>query len=127
MDFGTSSSRRRTDSLVPMINVVFLLLIFFLMTATIAPVPPFELTEPEAEALAAGQGGDTLFIGPDGALAFAGVQGTAAMTALARREGDSPLDIRADAGLPATRLAGLLGELAALGIDETRLITVDAR
>jgi hypothetical protein len=49
------------------------------------------------------------------------------MTALARREGDSPLDIRADAGLPATRLAGLLGELAALGIDETRLITVDAR
>ncbi|MGR3522560.1 MAG: biopolymer transporter ExbD, partial [Paracoccus sp. (in: a-proteobacteria)] len=31
-----------------MINVVFLLLIFFLLTAQIAPAPPFDVTPPDS-------------------------------------------------------------------------------
>ena len=41
--------RRPRESAVPMINIVFLLLIFFLMTATIAPPAPFAVTPPAAE------------------------------------------------------------------------------
>lgn len=46
MDFAPPKRRPRAESIVPMINVVFLLLIFFLMTAQIAPPDPFEVAPP---------------------------------------------------------------------------------
>ncbi|MBL4543543.1 MAG: biopolymer transporter ExbD, partial [Rhodobacteraceae bacterium] len=41
---------RPREPVVPMINVVFLLLIFFLMAAVIAPPEPFGVTLPRAAA-----------------------------------------------------------------------------
>lgn len=48
MRFDPAPRRAVSENLLPMINVVFLLLIFFLIAAKLAPPEPFELTPPEA-------------------------------------------------------------------------------
>ncbi len=113
--------RPAREPVLPMINVVFLLLVFFLMTAQIAPAPPFDLALPEVamtdEAAPAPE--RVLWLGADGAMVHDGAQGPAALAVLALGEG--PVLIRADAGLPAADLARLMRELSALGISDTRL------
>jgi len=121
MDFGARPGRPRGEGTVPMINVVFLLLIFFVMTATIAPPDPFAARPPEAAATETSGRGETLHIGPDGALAFGAARGEAALRALPT---DAPLHIRADAALPAADLAAILARLAEVGVTDIRLAAV---
>ncbi|KPP93140.1 MAG: outer membrane transport energization protein ExbD [Rhodobacteraceae bacterium HLUCCA08] len=124
MLFAPPRRRARADSIVPMINVVFLLLIFFLMTARIAPTAPFPVTPPEAQATGAAAGADILHVAADGTPAYGAATGADALAALADRTAPGPLLIRADAGLPMAQFAALLAELAALGVDDPRLVTV---
>ncbi|CUH74866.1 Biopolymer transport protein ExbD/TolR [Tritonibacter multivorans] len=116
MDFSTPTRRKPAESIVPMINVVFLLLIFFLMTSRLAQPDPFEIVPPEAALEAAGAGEQVLFISSDGRLSFAGQEGDAALVAIAGL-GDrvQVLQIRADAKLEAARLARILRQLAEAG------------
>lgn len=119
------SAPRRGDSIVPMINIVFLLLIFFMLTATIAPPDPFDLALPEGEVNATAPAAPrrlVLVIGADGARAHDGATGAAALAALraAYRPGDL-VELRADAGLDGAAFARLLAELAAAGIDGVTL------
>ncbi|MBN2905514.1 MAG: biopolymer transporter ExbD [Rhodobacteraceae bacterium] len=106
-----------------MINVVFLLLIFFLMSARLAPPEPFQTTPPHASG-GAPVVGDTLYLSADGTLAFGALTGEAVFAALASRDADTPLVIRADAGVAATALARLAARLAAQGQGALRLVTV---
>ena len=123
MDFGPIPRRKRGESIVPMINVVFLLLIFFLMTAQITPPEPFPITPPEAEAEPAEAMPDTFYIAADGSFAYETARDRAVFEALRGRAPDAwPLTIRADADLPASVLATLLPELAAIGITDIALI-----
>ena len=138
MDFVFHPRRRRSENIVPMINVVFLLLIFFLMTAEIAPPEPVDVSPPSGAADAGEQadGALTLYMAADGTLAFHQARGIdAALAALASAardacaggcaEGDRPvLVLRADAGLPAARLAALMPRLAGAGFADIRLVTV---
>lgn len=121
MDFGRARSRPRGESVVPMINVVFLLLIFFVMTATIAPPDPFVARPPAAAGAGAAERGEVLYLGPGGALAWGALRDEAAMAAL---PADIALSVRADAGLPAEDLAALLARLAEVGVTGIRLTTV---
>jgi biopolymer transport protein ExbD len=105
-----------------MINVVFLLLIFFLISAQITPPEPFEVTPPESRSDTAAVDPDTLYISASGTIGYVDAIGAAALDALSARTSDAPLNIRADAALKASVLAGLLPELAARGVRETRLI-----
>ena len=115
---------RPRENIVPMINVVFLLLIFFLMTAQIAPPEPFETTPPPSSSEMPADGPATLYIAADGTLAFLQALGAdAVFAALALAPHDGPLLIRADAGLSADQLAGLLARLAAVGIAQVALVT----
>lgn len=123
LDFGTDTRRQRGESIVPMINVVFLLLIFFLMSARIAPPDPFETAPPAARGGVPVEG-DTLHVSAEGALAYGAARGDAVFQALAERGRETPLAIRADAGLEAATLARLAGRLAAAGQDRLRLVTV---
>jgi len=123
MEFTPPRHRGRIDSIVPMINIVFLLLIFFLMTATIAPPEPLDLTPPDSAATDAAEHGDTVFVGADGRMLFAGASGPAVFEAIAARAADAPpLLIRADRGVPASRIAGILAELGARGIGSVQLL-----
>jgi biopolymer transport protein ExbD len=121
MEFGRPSRSPRRDSVVPMINVVFLLLVFFLMTATIVPPDPFGAIPPEAGSAETAERGDTLHVGPEGALAYGALRGAAALAAL---PAGAPLPVRADAALPAADLAAILARLAAAGITDIRLVAV---
>lgn len=138
MRFDFAPRRRPTEAIVPMINVVFLLLIFFLMTATLPPPEPFDIRPPQAAgATEPGSAPEpepepgVLYLGADGALAFGAARGEAALAAaaLAAREmaGEgAALVLRADASLPGVELARLLQRLAALGVGRVDLVTASS-
>jgi biopolymer transport protein ExbD len=121
MDFGRAPRRPRGESIVPMINVVFLLLVFFLMTATIAPPDPFVTTPPAAGAANATGRDGALYLSADGDLAFGAARGDDVFTAIPP---DAPLLLRADAALPASELATVLLKLAEAGVTDVRLAAV---
>ena len=77
MDLSEPPKRRRTESIVPMINVVFLLLIFFLMSARIAPPDPFEVAPPRADGFEGGplDPAAALFLGAEGDVGFGAARG----------------------------------------------------
>ncbi len=135
MQFTDPRRRKPPESIVPMINVVFLLLVFFLMTAQIAPPDPFEVAPPvAAQDDAPPEGAFTLTLGAEGGLAYQGAAlgETAALEALEAAKAaycavetcDPPLVLRADAAVPGARLAALLPKLGALGFAEVQLVTV---
>lgn len=123
MDFATPVKRRATESVVPMINVVFLLLIFFLMTSELAPPEPVEVTPPEAEGESADKAPAILYVAPDGTLAYGDLRGEAAVTAFAEAAADAPR-LRADAGVEASVVARVLADLAGRGVGSVELVTV---
>ena len=117
--------RGRTGDVVPMINIVFLLLVFFLMTATIAPPDPLAVRPPVARAAASGDASaPTLHVGADGALAFEGVRGDAVLAALSGLPEGSVLRVHADAGLDGAAFARLLARLGAAGLGEVAVVVV---
>jgi len=128
-----------TGNLLPMINVVFLLLIFFLISAQLAPPEPFAVTPPQAEAASEAQGEFTLHLAADGILAFHDTQSpapdadAAVLAALAAQRtaycaqndctAESPrLMLRADAQTGVARLAALLPQLGQMGFAVTDLV-----
>ena len=125
MDFGHEPATRRDIGVVPMINIVFLLLVFFLMTASIAPPEPFDTRPPEGEGEHGAAGPERLYLSATGEAAFGAARGPAAIAAAAARDAaEGPLVVQADAALPAVMLAGVLAELAKGGVADIDLVTV---
>ena len=124
MDFARPRPRKPRETVVPMINVVFLLLIFFLMTARLAPPDPVEVTLPEAAGMPAETRGESLYVDAEGVVYFAGAEGEGALAVLAAREDAGPLTLRVDAGLAAERLAALMPQLAGAGINRLDIAVV---
>lgn len=115
--------RPARENIVPMINVVFLLLIFFLMTAQIAPPDPFEVTPPASDADTPAEGPAVLHVAADGALAYGTARDGEVWAALTADRPEGPLLLRADGAVPADRLAGLLSQIRATGVDKVQLVT----
>ncbi|GHH02998.1 ExbD/TolR family protein [Pseudodonghicola xiamenensis] len=137
MNFADPPRKAPMESIVPMINVVFLLLIFFLMTAEIAPPEPIPVEPPQASSEDQAEATLTLYLSPEATLAFRDAEGEDAVMAaleLARIElcGDGgcagadvpPLVLRADGQAPALEIAKLLPRLAGLGFTDVQLVTV---
>ncbi|NOX41892.1 MAG: biopolymer transporter ExbD [Alphaproteobacteria bacterium] len=125
MQFSDSRpTRTARENIVPMINVVFLLLIFFLMTAQIAPPEPFKITLPQSRGDTVADGQATLYVDANGTQAFASARGEAVFGLLANLPAGTPLLIRADAAFKASQLASLLARLAATGITDVAIVTV---
>ncbi len=136
MQFSDPPRRKQSDSIVPMINVVFLLLIFFLMTAQIAPPMPFDVTPPNAAAQGDPAEADlTLYLSADGDLGYRDVRGPAALDALQQTLaelcgtgacGDNrpTLILRADGAVEGALLARLMPQLAQAGFSQIQLVTV---
>lgn len=133
MDFREPPRQRPAENLLPMINVVFLLLIFFLIAARMTPPEPFAVSPPRALAAEEASGAFTLFVAADGRLGYRDARDDAAMADLAAARvahcaasdcGAEPprLTIRADAALPAARLAALMPRLTALGFSRIELV-----
>lgn len=123
MDLSDPPRKPRAESIVPMINVVFLLLIFFLMTSNLAKPEPFEIAPPEASSNIEPEVERMLYVDKDGLTSFEGSQGDKALSALAEISStDNIIQVRADGALEATVMAGLLRELTALGLTRVELV-----
>ena len=122
MDFAPAKRRDLPESIVPMINVVYLLLIFFLMTAQIAPPDPVEVMPPVSQSTAEVPQDGVLYLGADGTLAFAEGRGEEALEAAVS---GGAVVLKADAGVAAVEVARLLPRLAALGAKDIRLVTAE--
>jgi biopolymer transport protein ExbD len=137
MNFKPEVRREQTESIVPMINVVFLLLIFFLMTSEIAQPEPFPVAPPAAASEEQADGIFTLFVNPKGEIAYQSITGEEAALASLKLELEQyciegrcsedtllpPVLLRADANAPANIIARLMPKLGEIGFKETHLIT----
>ena len=124
-----SPNRRpsRAEPIIPMINVVFLLLIFFLLSASLTPPERLEVTPPLADIDAPADPLTPLLISAGGQLAYAGAGGEAVWAAIAAREPGTALPVRADASLSAAVLARVLGRLARISDAPIELIVTPQR
>lgn len=122
--------RRRQNSeenVLPLINIVFLLLIFFMVAGSLHTRAPFEVSPPGTKfADESTPGNAVLAIGADGALAFAGqrLEPAALAARLGERDSESPLQVKADSELPASELTALLASIRSAGVTRIRLLTV---
>lgn len=120
MDLSPPSKRPRGESIVPMINVVFLLLIFFLMTSQLTAPAPFEVTPPEAQSEAEVAAERIVFVSPEGRIVFEDHEGPDALAALA--SDNAAIQLRADAGMEAAKLAKILRDFAEAGLGQVELV-----
>ena len=120
-----------TDArILPLINIVFLLLVFFMVAGRLSASDPFEVAPPEAASAGPAQlDGVEILLGPSGDLALDGQEMDRA-TLLARlerrlrRHPDLALRLRADREGPARSVVALMQDLRGLGAREVTLITL---
>ena len=120
--------RSRGITILPLINVVFLLLIFIVLSGVISSPDPFELVPPEASA---GEdvdnaGNETIvYVAGSGAVRFRELSDETDIVALvAQLAGSGALEtltVRADAGVPAVRIVKLIESLRTTGIARIQL------
>ncbi len=131
VDFSLPPLPRRAsnaeENVLPLINVVFLLLIFFMVSGSLIQEPPFQLTPPTTHhADAQDAKPEYLAIGADGRLAWTGEAIDTDQLAgrlKQRPEPEAPLQVRADRRLDARELTQLLAELRAGGVAQIQLLT----
>lgn len=126
------SRRTSEDNVLPLINIVFLLLIFFMIAGALSTRPPFELQPPRADAAPSTSAPATagIAIAADGRIAFRGEE--IALEALAERvrewsesgDDDKALTLRADGGADSERLLRVMTTLREAGIERIRMLAV---
>ncbi|WP_171237320.1 biopolymer transporter ExbD [Ruegeria sp. HKCCA5763] len=115
---------RNRDSTIPLINVVFLILIFFLIAGTIAPPLDPDLELVNTEDLEGREPPDALVLHQDGTLSFRG-RPTDAEAFMADRE-SGPVRIVPDRNASAPRLMEITTTLRRLGAPSVFLVTEQA-
>lgn len=128
MRLGEQAAKRSTEeNIIPLINIVFLLLIFFLLAGTLTPRPPFELEAvPAGESPHADAPKGALYISPGGAMYYQGrVVPLAELEGAARagHERAEPLEILMDRRLKAEILFPVIEALARAGVTKVRLLS----
>lgn len=130
--FDDPPPRRPFEAMVPLINIVFLLLIFFLLAGTIAPQSPVDVTLPEG-AQNDGEASETatLYVEADGYVWFNDRVMMAELTPYLISDdleelGLTDIAIRADADAPAEEVIILMEGLQETGIEQVTLITEKA-
>ncbi len=119
----------KEPDLVPMINVIFLLLCFFLIAGTVAKQDPVEVNAPESRTSAPFMTKNfTLFVTKDGTLMFEEQRVTLAQLAvrlqpLLSKNREMPLLVKADAELSAASLNNLVKGLEQMGVINLSLAT----
>ena len=116
------------ESTIPLINVVFLLLIFFMLAGRLSAPMPFEAEPPQSDQeRRAGQAAVTVYVAADGRLAVGRTEtelGELAGLGGERRETESgPVRVRADGNAEANRVIAVLDALREAEIGEVRLLT----
>lgn len=131
MKLAAPPKKTSSEWVLQLINIVFLLLLFFIVNGTIANIPDPEILPPRTIALTTGKPvGDAAYLDAGGVLKFRGSAMTPeGIRILLRREaaaGEQPtfLQIVADRRLNAARLVGVLQDFRAQGFENLSLITL---
>ena len=124
MNFRKTSYVSEKENIVPMINIVFLLLIFFLITSSLVPRPveiierPFGLSDSNVE------DPNYLFITGSSEIIYLGQTREIAWDLIKKSE-PTTLTIEADRNLPANKLISLLNKLNDMNILHLEMIVSD--
>lgn len=116
-----ASPRRTRDSTIAMINVIFLMLVFFLIAGTVAaPLDP-DLELVDTTGLEGREPPDALVLHRDGSLSFRGRATDPATYMVDQPFG--PVRIVPDRNAPGPRLVEITGALRRLGATSVILVT----
>ncbi|MEM0949637.1 MAG: biopolymer transporter ExbD [Pseudomonadota bacterium] len=116
--------RRRRDTTIALINVVFLMLIFFLIAGTVAPPLDPDLRLADTSGLEGREPPDALLLHADGSLSFRGqIDDPEAFMA---RHGPEPVRIVPDRSVPAERLIEVASALRRHGAPSVFVVTEQA-
>jgi len=113
--------RRKGDPSIAMINVIFIMLIFFLIAGTVAPPLDTNLELVDTSSLEGREPPDALVLRADGSLRFRG-DPTDAETFMSTYA-DGPVRIVPDRNASGTRLIEVSSRLRALGAGSVVLVT----
>ncbi|MBY8977088.1 biopolymer transporter ExbD [Rhodobacteraceae bacterium NNCM2] len=120
-------SRQLDDErILPLINVVFLLLIFFMVVGRLAASDPFEITPPESLSDGAPvSDGLLVAVGANGELALNGeIIDEEALIAQVQEAEATELRLKSDSTIEAVRVIALIERFRASGVETIRLMTV---
>jgi biopolymer transport protein ExbD len=125
------SHRTSEENVLPLINIVFLLLIFFMIAGALSVTAPFPLDPPATRAAAASEAPrEGVAIGADGELAFGGdvirLDQLGARVATWREEsnGNALLSVRADEAAGTGHLLEVIEVLRDAGVESFRLLSI---
>ncbi len=131
------------NSLIPMINVVFLLLVFFMIAGTIQSLPPLLVDAPESVLENTPQSVHTLYLAADGSLAIDQERVSADNLEAALRslltsaqdnvsgiqlseegvQNTQMIAVQADATVTIAQLRSVIDKVRAAGVEELELLT----
>ena len=124
MNFRKTSYVSEKENIVPMINIVFLLLIFFLITSSLVSRPsevierPFGLTDAQVE------DPNYLFVTSSSKIMYLGESGEIAWK-LIEESNLNTLTIEADRNLAANKFISLLNRLSNINIPHLEMVVSD--
>lgn len=114
------------EPMLPLINIVFLLLIFFMIAGSLQKLGPFDV-EPPASQTADARPEDTIVIwfGTNGEIGIDDLTGglDRLSSMLPANYIGRPVEIRADRETEGAKVVTLLGRLQELGVEKVQLMT----
>jgi len=130
MKFGSVRENRHTDNILPMINIVFLLLIFFMLAGALQSADIFEI-----DPLSSARGTDdqpdpaTILVSADGRLGLGSseLSRDALLQIIANQMADNPelvIRVKADEDTSAAGFVRLMEGLRSIGVKELKLLTL---
>ncbi|MBA1147640.1 biopolymer transporter ExbD [Ectothiorhodospiraceae bacterium WFHF3C12] len=120
--------RGEGENVIPLINVVFLLLIFFMIAGSLGRTELFRVEPPESASEAPlPPEARRVLLADDGRLALDGRAVSLEQLGSALDGGAAPVEIKADGGAHAAKLMAVLAAVREAGIEEVELITVRDR
>ena len=130
MRIGLPARRSRMgDNMLPVINIVFLLLIFFMLLGALSRPDAFDVQPLQADGgVAADADADALVLGADGRMALGREPVAPRNLALAAanwqaRHPGQPLRVKADANADAVHVVEVMETLRAAGIAQVELLS----
>jgi len=125
---ASGGAQDEDDRILPLINVVFLLLIFFMIVGSVSQVDPFDIEPPASDAReTVGDDAVVVHVDAGGRLSVDGhvldlAQLASGLSARLGRGG--MVHIKADQGVEAIRVVAVLETLRGAGVQQVRLLTV---
>ena len=132
MRFQPPRPKSDDERILPLINVVFLLLIFFMLAGKLATINPIEVTPPRSTSEGALDTRElVIVIGANGDLAFDGERIDLASleeTVAKRLIGDTNLQVwlKADSGTDSVQVITIMEILREVGVERLKLLTIPA-